>query len=144
MLDSLIEKLTMQDSIDVMQKYYSAEAWPAARLYSENWPWRPGVGCTTTFAAHSTPSLNSTPETASHSRSRRDGSSSRRRIRRIWVSDQHFVARGRTDEIGLRRFERDLMSLGRNVRFVAEALWARWDAERVVRERRTWPTYSSQ
>jgi len=136
-LDSLIENLTMQDSIDGMRTYYRMEAWAAARKHYEDWPsegWR-RLYHDVSLALDADPELQPGSHVAQSFATRwleLDAEDTappgvRLGLRRAWADRRNWpeALRARFDKLDGERV----------ARFVAEALWERWDAERVTRER---------
>jgi DNA-binding transcriptional MerR regulator len=138
-LDLLSESMTMEDSIDAMRKYYSAESWPAWRKYYEDWPsdeWR-SFYHDVIRALDADPDLYAGSEVAQSFATRwlvLDAQDTahpavRLGLRRAWVDRKNWPEALRT------RFEE--LQGERVARFVSDALWERWDAERTAREHRT-------
>jgi DNA-binding transcriptional MerR regulator len=135
-LDRLIEGVTMQEGIDGMRKYYSGEAWPAARQHYEQWPSESWCQLYRDVCAalDGEAGLAASSELAQSFASRwlvldaEDAAPAAIRLglRRAWADRRNWP------EVLRLRFE----ALGgeRVAGFVAEVLWERWDAERVARE----------
>jgi DNA-binding transcriptional MerR regulator len=138
-LDSLVEGLTLHDTIDAMRKYFAAEAWPAARTLYEDWPsdaWR-RLYSDVTHALDDNPELHPRSKLAQSFATRwqvLDANESQAPgvclgLRRAWADRRNWPKELRE------RFER--LGGERAARFVAEALWEQWDAERAGREHAT-------
>lgn len=135
-LDALFERLAIQDGIDAMRQYYPPQVWPLARRYYEPWPsetWRQ-LHHDVTEALDVDPALDPASEIAQSFATRwlaldaEDAAPPGVRLghRRAWAH------RGEWPEaLRARLTERER---GRAARFVAGALWERWDAERVTRK----------
>jgi DNA-binding transcriptional MerR regulator len=126
-LEKLMRILAMQN-IDVMRKYFSDEAWPAGRSHFADWPtpeWQALFR-----AAHAALGSDPAGVTAQALADRwlalslveSAGPGMRTGLRRAWVDREQWppALRRRVAEFGV-----ELAS-----RFVGEALWVRWEAER--------------
>jgi len=131
-LQKVIKVMEMQD-IDVMRKYYSDEAWDAWKHHYEDWPpdeWR-GLYKDIIAAIDSDPkgtvaqALVDRWLTIVHGAHRQ--SAVRSGLIKAWADREHWPA-----ALKRRAAEYDIE---RATRFIGEALWERWEAERLERER---------
>lgn len=140
-LETLIEVIGMQDSIDEMRKYYSSEVWDAWRRHYEGWPspaWRDlyhdvnalldedGAADPMSAAAQALGDRWLTLDKAETS----DGAI-RTGLRKAWADRAQWPAwmQARLAE----------HRVDRATRFVNTVLWERWEAERLEREQRGHP-----
>lgn len=121
------------ENIDVMRKYYSDAAWDAWKHHYEDWPpdeWRvlykdivSAIDSDPTSAAAQ--SLVDRWLTIVHGASQQPAV--RIGLMKAWADREHWPA-----ALKRRVAEHDIE---RATRFIAEALWERWEAERLERER---------
>ena len=136
-LQTLIEAIGMQDSVDEMRAYYSDDVWDEWRHYYEEWPseaWRALYRDVNALldadpspdplgaAAHA---LGARWLTLDKAETR--VSAIRAGLRRAWVDREQWPAwmQARLAE----------HRVDRATRFVNTVLWERWEAERIARER---------
>jgi DNA-binding transcriptional MerR regulator len=136
-LQSLIEVLGMQDSVDEMRKYYSDEVWNAWRFHYEAWPsaaWRELYRDVNAWLdAHPEADPLSVEAQALGARwlaldqAETTNGAVRTGLRKAWADREHWpeAMRARLAE----------HRVDRATRFVNAVLWERWEAERLERER---------
>jgi DNA-binding transcriptional MerR regulator len=136
-LQTLIEAIGMQDSVDEMRRYYSDEVWDAWRHHYEEWPstaWRALYrDVNALLDADVTPDPMGAGAQALGTRwlaldkaETRVGAI-RTGLRRAWVDREQWPAWMRT-RLAEHRVDRA-------TRFINTVLWERWEAERLARER---------
>jgi DNA-binding transcriptional MerR regulator len=131
-LQEVIRVMEMQD-VDVMRKYYSDEAWAQWKHHYENWPpeeWR-------ALYHDIIASIDSDPKgPIAQALTDRwltivQGASPEPAVRtgliKAWADREHWPA-------ALRRRVAEY-DIERATRFIGEAIWERWEAERLERER---------
>ena len=136
-LQSLIEVMGMQDSIDEMRKYYSDEVWDLWRHHYERWPspeWRAlyrDVNALLDAGGAPDPLSDAAQALGERWIALDKGETTvgavRTGLRRAWADRahwpawlQHRLAEHRVD---------------RATQFINNALWERWESERLTRER---------
>jgi DNA-binding transcriptional MerR regulator len=131
-LHEVIRVMEMQD-IDVMRKYYSDEAWEAWKHHYQDWPpeeWRT-LYRDVIAAIGSDPRGPLAQALADRWLAIVQGASPHVAIRtgliKAWADREHWPA-----ALKRRVAEYDIE---RATRFIGEALWERWEAERLERER---------
>jgi DNA-binding transcriptional MerR regulator len=131
-LQEVIQAMAMQD-VDVMRKYYSDEAWEQWKHHYEDWPpeeWR-ALFRDIIAAIDSDPSGPVAQALADRWLGVVHGASPRAAIRtgliKAWADREHWPA-----SLKRRLAECDIE---RATRFIAEALWERWEADRLGRVR---------
>ncbi len=137
-LQSLIEVMGMQDSVDEMRKYYSDEAWDAWRHHYDAWPsagWRDLYrDVNALLDANPEPDPLAAEAQALGARwlaldkAETANGAVRTGLRKAWADREHWPAVMRARLTDLR--------VDRATRFVNAVLWERWEAERLERERR--------
>jgi hypothetical protein len=131
-LQKVIRKISMQD-IDVMRKYFSDEAWPKGREHFDDWPSREWQALYRDVAAAiDTDPAGATAQALADrwialAQGSAAGSAMRAGLHRAWADREHWppVLRRRIAEF----------DIDRAVRFINEAMWVRWDAEREAQRR---------
>ena len=131
-LQNVIRVISMQD-IDVMRKYYGDEAWAQWKHHYEEWPspewqvlYRDIAG-----ALDQDPAGNAAQALAARWLALTQGASPLAAVRtglmKAWADREHWppVLKRRMAEFKIEQA----------TRFIGEALWAKWDAEREVQER---------
>jgi len=131
-LQEVIRVMETQD-VDVMRKYYSDEAWEAWKHHYEDWPpdeWR-ALYKDIIAAIDSDPKGSVAQTLVDRWLTIVHGSSQPPAIRsgliKAWADREHWPA-----ALKRRVAEYDIE---RATRFIGEALWERWEAERLERER---------
>jgi DNA-binding transcriptional MerR regulator len=135
-LQTLITVIGMQDSIDEMRKYYSDEAWASWRHHYEDWPsadWQ-ALYRDINAALDADPQLPATSETAQAlgarwlalDRGTTTVASIRTGLRKAWADRDHWP-QALKERLATHKADRA-------TRFINEALWERWEAERLARE----------
>lgn len=136
-LQTLIEAIGMQDSVDEMRRYYSDEVWDAWRHHYEEWPsaaWRALYhDVNALLDADPRPDPMGAGAQALGARwlaldkAETRVSAIRTGLRRAWVDREQWPAwmRARLAE----------HRVDRATRFINTVLWERWEAERLARER---------
>jgi MerR family transcriptional regulator, thiopeptide resistance regulator len=136
-LQTLIEAIGMQDSVDEMRRYYSDEVWDAWRHYYDEWPaaaWRALYrDVNALLDADPTPDPMSAGAQSLGARwialdkDETRVSAIRTGLRRAWADREQWPAwmRARLNE----------HRVDRATRFINTVLWERWEAERLARER---------
>jgi len=135
-LQTLITVIGMQDSIDEMRRYYSDEVWASWRHHYEEWPsaeWQ-ALYHDIKAALDANPQLPATSEIAQGfgarwlalDRGTTTVAGIRSGLRKAWADRDHWP---RALKERLAEHDAD-----RATRFINEALWERWEAERLVRE----------
>lgn len=131
-LQEVIRVMEMQD-IDVMRKYYSDEAWDQWKHHYQDWPpeeWR-ALYQDIVAAIGSDPSGQAAQALADRWLTVVWGASRQGSIRsglvKAWADREHWPP-----ALKRRIAEYDIE---RATRFIGEALWERWEAERLERER---------
>jgi DNA-binding transcriptional MerR regulator len=131
-LQEVIRAMQTED-VDVMRTYYSDEAWEQWKHHYEDWPpedWRE-LYRDIVAAIDSDPSGPIAQGLADRWLHIVHGASSRAAIRtglvRAWADREHWP-------LSLKRRVAEY-DIERATRFIAEALWERWEAERLERER---------
>ncbi len=121
------------DDVDVMRKYYSDEAWDEWKHHYEDWPpeeWR-ALYRDIIAAIDSEPSGRIAQALADRWLQIVHGASPQAAVRtglvKAWADREHWPL-----SMKRRIAEHDIE---RATRFIAEALWERWEAERLERER---------
>lgn len=136
-LSTLTEAIHMQDSIDAMRRYYSDEVWTEWKRHYEHWPsegWR-ALYRDVNAALDAEPALDPAGDVAQQFASRwlaLDADETtipavRTGLRRAWADREHWP-----DAL---RERLAALNADRAACLVGAALWERWDAERVARER---------
>ena len=135
-LQEVIRVMEMQD-IDVMRKYYSDEAWEAWKHHYEDWPpdeWR-ALYRNIIAAIDSDPKGPVAQRLCDRWLSIVQGASPQPAVRtgliKAWADREHWPT-----ALKRRAAEYDIE---RATRFIGEALWERWEAERLERERANTP-----
>jgi len=136
-LQSLIEVIGMQDSVDEMRKYYSDEVWDAWRHHYDAWPsaeWRDLYrDANALLDANPEPDpLSADAQTLGARWLALDKAETatgaiRTGLRKAWADREHWPESMRARLTELR--------VDRATRFVNTVLWERWEAERLERER---------
>ena len=136
-LQSLIEVMGMQDSVDEMRKYYSDEVWDAWRHHYDAWPsveWRHLYrDVNALLDADPEPDLLGDDAQALGARwlaldkGETANGAVRTGLRKAWADREHWPEAMRTRLTQLR--------VDRATCFVNAVLWERWEAERLERER---------
>jgi DNA-binding transcriptional MerR regulator len=131
-LQEVIKAMATQD-VDVMRKYYSDDAWEEWKHHYEDWPpddWR-ALYRDIIAAIDSDPSGPTAQALADRWLAVVHGASPRAAVRtgliKAWADREHWPV-----SLQKRVAEYDVE---RATRFIAEALWERWEAERLERER---------
>jgi len=135
-LQTLITVIGMHDSIDEMRKYYSDEAWASWRHHYEEWPsaeWQ-ALYRDINAALDANPQLSVTSETAQRfgarwlalDRATTTDASIRTGLRKAWADRDHWPQALKERLVA--------HNADRATRFINEALWERWEAERLARE----------
>ena len=121
------------DAVDVMRKYYSDEVWEQWKHHYEDWPpdeWR-ALYRDIIAAIDSDPSGPAAQALADRWLAVVHGASPQSAIRtgliKAWADRDHWP-------MSLKRRVAEY-DIERATRFIAEALWERWEAERLERER---------
>ena len=136
-LQSLIEVMDMQDSVDEMRKYYSDEVWDAWRHHYDAWPsgaWR-DLYRDVNALLDANPEPDPLAEEAQTLGARwlaldkgeTTNGAIRTGLRTAWANREHWPEAMRARLTELR--------VDRATRFVNTVLWERWEAERLERER---------
>ena len=135
-LQEVIRVMEIQD-VDVMRKYYSDEAWDAWKHHYEDWPpdeWR-ALYRDIIAAIGSDPKGPIAQALCDRWLSIVQGASPQPAVRtgliKAWADREHWPA-----ALKRRAAEYDIE---RATRLVGEALWERWEAERLERERASTP-----
>jgi DNA-binding transcriptional MerR regulator len=130
-LQEVIRVMEMQD-VDVMRKYYSDEAWDAWKQHYENWPpdeWR-ALYKDIIAAIDSDPRGSVAQALVDRWLTIVHGANQQPAVRtgliKAWADREHWPA-----ALKRRVAEYDIE---RATRFIGEALWERWEAERLERE----------
>jgi len=131
-LQGVIRVIAMQD-VDVMRKYFSDEAWERGREHFDDWPSQEWQALYRDVAA----ALDADPAgPAAQALADRwmalaltapAGSGVRAGLVKAWADREHWPP-------ALRRKITEF-NIERAIRFVGEAMWTRWDAEREATER---------
>ncbi len=135
-LQTLITVIGMHDGIDEMRKYYSDEAWASWRHHYQDWPsadWQ-ALYRDINAALDANPQLPATSDAAQALGARwvalDRGTTSvagiRAGLRKAWADRDHWPQALKERLTGL--------NADRATRFINEALWERWEAERLARE----------
>lgn len=131
-LQGVIRVISMQD-IDVMRKYFSDEAWEKGREHFDDWPSQEWQALYRDVAA----ALGADPagpaaqaladRWVALSLAASTGSGVRAGLAKAWADREHWPP-------GLKRKITEF-SIEQAVRFINEAIWVRWDAEREATQR---------
>ena len=135
-LQSLIEVMGMQDSVDEMRRYYSDEVWDAWRHHYDAWPsaeWRDLYrDVNALLDTHPEPDPLAAGAQALGARwlaldkAETANGAVRTGLRKAWADREHWPEAMRARLTELR--------VDRATRFVNAVLWERWEAERLERE----------
>ena len=140
-LQSLLEVMGMQDSVDEMRKYYSDETWDAWRHHYDAWPsaeWRDlyrDVNALLDASPEADPLAAEAQALGARwialDKAETANGAVRTGLRKAWADREHWPEAMRARLTELR--------VDRATRFVNTVLWERWEAERLEHERHGHP-----